>query len=57
MIAAEVSVHAPPLAWLTGVILFVVGTWVGSTWRALRPDRRPPRRWVQPRSDIDRSRQ
>lgn len=51
---AEASVHEPAIAWLVGVILFVVGTWVGSTWRALRPDRRVPRRWVQPRSDITR---
>lgn len=52
---AEASVHAPPLAWLVGVVLFVLGTWVGSTFRALRSDRPAPRRWVQPRSDVDRS--
>lgn len=55
--AATVGVDAPPIALLVGLLMFLAGLSLGTSMRYLRPRAPLSRRWVQPRSDVDRSRQ
>lgn len=48
---------APPIALLIGALCFLCGVSVGSLARSMRPPRSVGRRYVQPRRDVDRSRQ
>lgn len=46
------SVDAPAIAWLVGTILFLIGCWIGATYRTVRPRKPIGRRYVQERRDI-----
>lgn len=54
VLAYELSVNQAPVALTIAFITFVCGTWVGATYRTVRPRRPVGRTWVQHRSDITR---